>query len=333
MVARAEFSERLQQTAPATSDAAATSTAPATAAGTMRVQQQLFDLIHAVTGQRRLLTVPRPLAGFMGSLEGGLFLSQLLYWSDRSTAPGSRHGWFYKSFPEWEAETMLSEYKVRKYTDICRERGFLEVDVRPVRGIAVTHYRLHLDRLQQQLVAHLRGAPPAKNGGHPPVKSSATPHEGRPASAEKPPDASQNVAPRPPENSAQAPEKVVGDFPEKSPPSLTESTPEPTAENTTKSTTGPPSPFDAGDWHAVLDELRRQLPAATFEQALHRCRFLRQDGDLLLIAARSPYAADWINHRLRPVVERTLNGWLRAGGVSGRPLRVRALPPCKTSKS
>lgn len=278
----------------------------------MRAQQELFHLIHTVTGQRRILTVPRPLAGFMGSLEGGLFLSQLLYWSDRSTAPGSRQGWFYKSFPDWEDETMLSEYKVRKYTGICRERGFLEVDVRPVNGIAVTHYRLHLGRLQQQLLAFLRGKTPRKSAGDPPEES--------PGSAENPPPDPPKSARRPPEKRGRAPTTF-------SAPSSTESTPEAMAENTAKSPTAPPPPFNAGDWQDVLHELRGQLPAATFEQALHRCRFLRRDGDLVLIAARSPYAADWINHRLRPVVERTLNGWLRAGDVSGRPLRIRALPP------
>lgn len=290
----------------------------------MRVQQELFDLIHAVTGQRRLLTVPRPLAGFIGSLEGGLFLSQLLYWSDRSTAPGSEHGWFYKSFPEWEDETMLSEYKVRKFTRLCSERGFLEVDVRPVRGIAVTHYRLHLGRLQQQLLAYLRGAPPAENGGHPAENSPANASPARPeswlSSAENPPHDRPKVAGRSPEKDGPAPEKS-------GPNSLTETTPKLTAENATQSPTGPASPFNAGDWQDVLAELRNQLPAATFEHALQRCRFLRCDGDLILLAARNPYAADAINHHLRPVVERTLNGWLRAGGVRGRPLRIHAVPP------
>ncbi len=321
----------------------------------MRIQQELFQLIHSVTGQRRLLTVPRPLAGFMGSLEGGLFLSQLLYWSDRSTGPGSEQGWFYKSYPDWEAETLLSEYKVRKYTRICQERGFLQVDVRPVRGVAVTHYRLRLGRLQQQLVAYLRGAQPADlpdhhtqshhtrthhddyakdapaaahNGaGDLPEKSandspknSAAPPEDLPPSAKNSPGPPQKIAGRPPRKSGPPPQNIR-------PPSLTESTSQTTAYKTAQSRAGPLPPFTVGDWRAVLDELRSQLPAATFEQALHRCRFLRRDDDLVLLRARSPYAADWINHRLRPAVERTLNGWLRAGGTPGRPLRIHALPP------
>ena len=57
----------------------------------MNNQQAMIELIKATSGQANILTIPRPYIEFMGSLDGGLFLSQLIYWSDRG---GQDDGWF-----------------------------------------------------------------------------------------------------------------------------------------------------------------------------------------------------------------------------------------------
>lgn len=45
------------------------------------------------------------LARLAGSVTAGVFLSQAIYWSNRTRDP---EGWFFKRQPEWEGETMLT---------------------------------------------------------------------------------------------------------------------------------------------------------------------------------------------------------------------------------
>jgi hypothetical protein len=87
----------------------------------MSYQQEVFAFLTRLTGNNNKIVVERAFCEFMGSLEGGVFLCQLLYWCDK----GSKE-WFYKSHKEWHAETFLSEYQIRQATKRCVELGFLE---------------------------------------------------------------------------------------------------------------------------------------------------------------------------------------------------------------
>lgn len=106
-------------------------------------------LLLALTGQFQTLTIPRLLALFMGSLEGGLFLNQLIFWSGR----GKRaDGFIYKTAQEWEEELLLTTYAVRKNTQILKDRGLLETKLLKVNGAPTVHYRLILDALVIALI-------------------------------------------------------------------------------------------------------------------------------------------------------------------------------------
>lgn len=85
----------------------------------MSYQQRVFALIAKLGGSKDKAVIDPTLCRFMGSLEGGVFLAQLLYWSDRG-----RNGAFYKTYQEWEAEIFLSKYHVKKAADQCVEMGF-----------------------------------------------------------------------------------------------------------------------------------------------------------------------------------------------------------------
>ena len=51
----------------------------------------------------------------MGDVPGGVWLSQVVYWSQRST------GYFYKSKTEWEEETGLTERQTRRIEKIAEK--------------------------------------------------------------------------------------------------------------------------------------------------------------------------------------------------------------------
>ena len=118
----------------------------------MSNQQAMIELIKATSGQANILTIPRPYIEFMGSLDGGLFLSQLIYWSDRG---GQGDGWFYKTYLEWEAETTLSKYEIGKQAGILKDKGILETKVKKANGAPTVHYHFSFSEFQKSFVKFL----------------------------------------------------------------------------------------------------------------------------------------------------------------------------------
>lgn len=105
-------------------------------------QQVVFDLARALSGQANILTVPRVFITLIGDIEGALFFSQCLYWSDKGddTTP---EGWFYKTADEWFAETSLSYYQLAKYSAICADMGLLTSKVMKVGKTPTLHFKLN----------------------------------------------------------------------------------------------------------------------------------------------------------------------------------------------
>lgn len=91
---------------------------------------------------RRPIAFHRAFADLAGSAAGGLFLSQLFFWSDKGSDPD---GWIYKSIEEWREETCLTRYEQEAARKILTASGILETERRgmPRR----LFYRLNMTRL------------------------------------------------------------------------------------------------------------------------------------------------------------------------------------------
>lgn len=99
------------------------------------------SMLIALSGQDNQIHVNRIFVDYMESLEGGIFLQQLIFWSDKSKAVD---GYFYKTYLEWKTEVALSEYAIRKYSKVLREKGVLETKVKKVNGSPTVHYKLDI---------------------------------------------------------------------------------------------------------------------------------------------------------------------------------------------
>lgn len=90
-----------------------------------------------------------------GSVPGAVFLSQLLYWSNRTRQ--DREGWFWKTNGEWADETGLTRKQIEAARNRLSEAGVVEVKVDgfPAR----TWYRLDAAQLEKTLSAALAGKP------------------------------------------------------------------------------------------------------------------------------------------------------------------------------
>jgi len=109
-------------------------------------------LILSFPGEHKALGVPMELCRFMGSLEGGVFLSQLIFWSDKSKR---KDGWFYKKHEEWQTETMLSQYKVNKYTEQLVNLGVLEFKLKKANGSPTCHYKFDYEKFHNLFIEFL----------------------------------------------------------------------------------------------------------------------------------------------------------------------------------
>lgn len=77
----------------------------------------------------RPIAFHRPFATITGSINAALFLSQALYWTNRSDAKG---GWFYKTQSEWFDETFLSRRDQETARHKLVEMGILNEERRGV---------------------------------------------------------------------------------------------------------------------------------------------------------------------------------------------------------
>ena len=102
-------------------------------------QQTVYALIARVAGQANVLTIPRLFIDWTGDHISALLLSQIIYWSSRTT---DAEGWFYKSAKEWEEELGISDYQLTRATKKLASAGVV-TKLRKVRGAPTLHYRLN----------------------------------------------------------------------------------------------------------------------------------------------------------------------------------------------
>ena len=65
-------------------------------------------------------------------------------------------------------------------------------------------------------------------------------------------------------------------------------------------------------WQSALDQLKREVPRASFDSYLRDTWALRYDGNTLEIAVTSAYARDWLENRVTSTVNRLLVGIMNA---------------------
>jgi hypothetical protein len=126
-------------------------------------RQQVLDLIQTTIGDKNATYYPMVFVQLVGSHAAAWLLSQILYWSDRTSDPD---GWFYKSFDDWKREGCLSRAQIeralhgdprtRKVRLTLAELGVETKVKRAPDGSPTTHYRIDRDVFLSKLVAFLQ---------------------------------------------------------------------------------------------------------------------------------------------------------------------------------
>jgi hypothetical protein len=110
--------------------------------GKMGNYSDLRATLLALAGDQSVIVINRSLVQFAGSLEGGILLGQLLYWTPRSDG-----GWIAKSRSEWAEELCISAYQVRKAQQALEQMGVLQTKLEKWQGAPTLHYRLDMETL------------------------------------------------------------------------------------------------------------------------------------------------------------------------------------------
>ncbi|MHB1681213.1 MAG: DnaD domain protein [Bacilli bacterium] len=116
-------------------------------------QGEVFSVIASLTGQANILTVPRIFIDLTGNLQNAVMLSQLVYWSDRTSNP---QGWIYKSFDEWKEETSLTRHALRKARESLEEIGVVATMVKKSNGSPTVHYQLNREIMLSRLFEYIQ---------------------------------------------------------------------------------------------------------------------------------------------------------------------------------
>lgn len=108
------------------------------------------------------------LARVSESAKAGLFLSQLLYWSDKGRA---RNGWIYKDASAWEEETCLTPDEQRGAIKRLKALGVIEVADMRTLGLdkfrSTLCFRINFNALSAVIAAHaIQPVDPAVRGGN-----------------------------------------------------------------------------------------------------------------------------------------------------------------------
>ena len=103
-------------------------------------KDQILSIIKSISGQANILTVPRMFVALTGDTTLAIMLSQLIYWSDRTTRSD---GFVYKSAADWAIEVGASSYSVRKFNQL----PLIETKIIKANGSPTTHYRVRFDDL------------------------------------------------------------------------------------------------------------------------------------------------------------------------------------------
>jgi len=106
--------------------------------------QQVIDLVNAISGQKGTLTLPRIFIKVAGDPLAGLFLSEVVWNTDKSARDD---GFFWKSAREWKEELELSYAQVKRITSQLEAAGLIETRLMKAQGAPTMHYRPIMDNV------------------------------------------------------------------------------------------------------------------------------------------------------------------------------------------
>ena len=122
------------------------------------IRKEIEQLLLQLTGSNSKLVIPRFYIDLTGDHVSALILSQLLYWSERTTNPD---GWFWKTAQQWYEELRVTSYQISRVIKGTKATPGLqtfgvETKLSKVQGAPVCHYRINRYLLMEAISKFLQ---------------------------------------------------------------------------------------------------------------------------------------------------------------------------------
>ena len=115
-------------------------------------KKDVFALLVAFSGQGNILSIQKEYLVLCDyDYEAAVFLSQIIYWSDKSYL---EDGWIYKTYAEWEKELFIKERKLRRLKDYLVAKGYIEMRLLHRNGVPVCHWRVTVKVIDSLLMLY-----------------------------------------------------------------------------------------------------------------------------------------------------------------------------------
>lgn len=115
-----------------------------------RIMDISFAILSQMAGDENVVTVNKSFVEFAGSLEGGMMLSQLLYWTPRSIMGG----WIAKKDNEFSEELCCTVYGIRKARKALEELDVIVTKTKRFNGTPTLHYKVKPKELMEKWISY-----------------------------------------------------------------------------------------------------------------------------------------------------------------------------------
>ena len=115
----------------------------------MSPRDEVLGILRECEGHMRLVSIPTAFIELTGDVASAGLLSQLLYWTSRTT---NAEGWVYKSHAEWKRELGLGRCAVDRARRRLSELGVLQQTCRMANGRRTMHFRIDLAALRSAIL-------------------------------------------------------------------------------------------------------------------------------------------------------------------------------------
>ena len=116
----------------------------------MGPRDEVLDILKECEEHMRLVSIPTAFVELTGDVSSACLLSQLLYWTGRTT---NAEGWVYKSHAEWKHELGMGRCVVDRARKRLSELGVLQQTCRMVNGRRTMHFRIDLAALRTAILS------------------------------------------------------------------------------------------------------------------------------------------------------------------------------------
>ena len=111
-------------------------------------------ILSHFSGQESYITIPKIYYKLTGCLNKAFVLNQIIFNTGRSTV--LKNDWFYKSYEDWQEETLLCERTLRSYFKEFVGENWIDMKIQKINGIRTPLFKANVNNIEASLFKMLQ---------------------------------------------------------------------------------------------------------------------------------------------------------------------------------